>query len=206
MSDPVSSQRWTDLEQELGDIRDAMTSADHGLLRQFGVSEMMWSLGLASVARVAFEGECWWPDSHGEQAILTPVRLPLRPGLEALYPMSWVTGGTLLDVAATMPDTSEHSYLRKGLGSVLGVIEPQLVNPEPVRVWRSPISWLRAGGKGIVLLTDSLDIAFDILVQIRTPVAEDLEHWRKLRAAFERPFRAPTILVPSKAASQFHDG
>ncbi len=63
---------------------------------------------------------------------------------------------------------------------------------EPVPVFRSPISWLRSGGAGVVVL--DWDWAFDLLLGHEL-VAEDIQLGNRLQGAL-----MPSIWVMEAAA------
>jgi hypothetical protein len=83
-----------------------------------------------------------------------------------------------------------------GIGWALGqssVLRPRLSEELPVH--RTPLSWLGAGAKGIVVL--NVRLARSYLGDAGPLMAEDAKHRRELAAALAQP--VPRILVPSTA-------
>ena len=74
--------------------------------------------------------------------------------IEAVDPLRCVRKGPVVDLVGFHPGCRERFALRTGNGVVLGAIEPQYLEPEPVPVWDDVTDWLRAGCRGIVLLTN----------------------------------------------------
>ncbi len=76
----------------------------------------------------------------------------------------------------------------------------EVVMDEPVRVFRTPLAWLRAGAPadGLVVLND--DIARREMV-FHSVVAEDLAHGLVLDRLLTIPAQRPQIRVPRKAAA-----
>lgn len=62
-------------------------------------------------------------------------------------------------------------------------------------VWRDPLSWLRSGRKGVVIVRPRLAAAW--LCDAGPLLAEDALHGLELRKALTRP--APRILVPTRS-------
>ncbi len=87
--------------------------------------------------------------------------------------------------------------LRVGAGVLLGFDEA--TGPamgEPLRIWRSPFSWLRSGGNGCCVV-GSWDVARQHLPQGRQLVAEDVAHARELD---ERLSYRPRVLIERPAS------
>jgi hypothetical protein len=74
--------------------------------------------------------------------------------IEAVDSLRCVRKGPVVDLVGFHPGCRERFALRTGNGVVLGAIEPQYLEPEPVPVWDDVTDWLRAGCRGIVLLTN----------------------------------------------------
>ncbi len=194
------SPAYSDLEQELAELRGAMTADDHALLSDLGVPEQMYSHGLASVGRVAFAGTRWRPDANGVTAIIIAVRVPDRPGLEALHPGSAVRFGQLRDLAAFRPD-QPHAFARRfGIAPVLGVVGPQLLDPPPVLMWETPLRWLQASGDGLVILEWRAEIIAEVATQIDRPTTETAALRDKLLAIYERDRWKPKFYLPRPGA------
>jgi hypothetical protein len=124
---------------------------------------------------------CWGRES--KPAILMPV-----------YDLQ----GDLVDLAAWDPETNRVSTWR-GLAWALGqdtVFAGRL--SEGLLVHRTPLDWLRADCKGVVILNPS--VARGYLVDAGPLIAEDAKHRRELAVILTQPL--PRILVPSATASR----
>ena len=84
------------------------------------------------------------------------------------------------DLAAWQPSTG-RLMTRLGAVGVLGQREAEDarddINARPVRVWRTPLNWLRAGRRGVVII--DREIGAYILSDL--PVIPDAEHGRALK-------------------------
>jgi hypothetical protein len=114
----------------------------------------------------------------------------------ALQPVEDASGG-VVDVIAWDPAEPDHSRLLTGDGEALGLIELELVREgEAIMVYATPHSWLRAGGRGLCLLTHDWVVAQRILIGERELAAETIELGDRLeRMLSYRP--SPAIFVPS---------
>lgn len=105
--------------------------------------------------------------------------------------------GRLVDLAAWNPATKRlGTWL--GFGWALGqnsVLRPRL--SKGLLIHSTPLSWMRAGAKGIVLLNAGL--ARDYLRDAGPLIAEDGKHRRELAAALAQPL--PRILVAPAASN-----
>lgn len=159
-----------------------------------------WPLAyLVGRARIEWlEGGLYSPAPDGEPAWIIPCRRdPEELGFETLNPAAATLYGDSIDLVAVEPGRGGRIATRRGVATTLGNIEPQIVQPEPVAVWRSPWRWLLSGGRGLVLLGSPLD-HYQILSGLAAIIAEDLPHARELRAIVERPFPAPPVLVADR--------
>jgi hypothetical protein len=78
---------------------------------------------------------------------------------------------------------------------------PELVEPGPTRVWRTPLSWFRADCEGLVMLTPERGKHYRLLSQLQGGIiTEDDDHAREARDIIERPWPAPRVW----AASEVH--
>ncbi|UQD98211.1 hypothetical protein [Bradyrhizobium japonicum] len=102
----------------------------------------------------------------------------------------------MIDIAAWQPET-ERLAVWRGDGFALG--ERQIHHPNPLaaglQVFRSPLDWLRADRRGIVLVRDQFARA--VLADVPVLVAEDEHHRKKLQELFL--FSGPQIIVPEVA-------
>lgn len=161
-----------------------------------GVSPEAIAAATPAIARITVAGDIYQPDRAGGIAFLVPVRLdhPVTP--EAADPAETVRAGAIVDLLAFHP-THPHCWaLRCDAGEWLGAIEPQYLNPPPVPVWRSPLAWLRAGCRGLVILSTASADRYRVLAGCRGGVvAEDAGHAAELRATLTRPWPIPRIIV-----------
>ena len=100
----------------------------------------------------------------------------------------------LVDLVAVDVDHPDRFWRRRGEALVLGnaFLEIAGEEGEPVTVFRNPLSWLRSGGAGVVVL--DWDWAPDLLLGLDL-IAEDLELGERLSAALR-----PDIWVKDAAA------
>jgi hypothetical protein len=65
----------------------------------------------------------------------------------------------------------------------------------PMPIWRTPMSWLRSGRDGLVLLRP--DAAFHYLSELSTVAAEDFEHAQEIQRLLRPPMPRTKILIPT---------
>ena len=107
--------------------------------------------------------------------------------------------GKPIDLVAWCEKKPERWRLRVGAASWLGCIPPQYLKPEPVPIYRSPLSWLRKRCIGLVPLARERSEIYRLLVGcVSGTIAEDTEHAAVLRAVLEHPFRAPPVYVADR--------
>jgi hypothetical protein len=150
---------------------------------------------------IAFNGAAdrFYPDETGYKAWVIPicVAVPAEPDvIEAVDPLDVISTGPVIDLVAFHPAFPDHWALRTGTAAVLGAIEPQYCDSDPVPVHRDISDWLRGGCSGIVLLTHDRHEAHRTLCQIQYIDTEDKQHKRELEAlaAVPRPV-SPRITV-----------
>jgi hypothetical protein len=98
-----------------------------------------------------------------------------------------------IDVVAWQPQAQRIGSWR-GLAWGLGqdrAYDARIGHDDALPVWRSPLDWLRADRRGIVILRPGL--AGHFLDDAGPLLAEDPEHGRELKRALARP--GPRILV-----------
>ncbi len=100
----------------------------------------------------------------------------------------------LVDLVAVDLDRPERHWRRRGEALVLGAAYLDIAahEGEPVPVFKTPLSWLRSGGAGVVVLDWSW--AREVLVNHEL-IAEDVELGNRLEAALK-----PEIWVMEAAA------
>lgn len=152
-------------------------------------------LGRVRTATIRVVGELFEFDEQGVEAYITPVRGDPAGEFELPEAEAVLDHLPLLDLVAWHPDAPGHWALWRGSVAVLGLIEPQYLEPFPVTVHRDVLGWLRASCKGLVLLTRGESESFGLLHRISTIAAEDREHAEFLILLAERPQPLPTILV-----------
>jgi len=135
------------------------------------------------------------PDEEGGHAFVIPVRVESTVTPEAFDPAAAVRDGGAVDLVAFHPAKPHRWALRCGNAEWLGAIEPQYLAPDSVRVWRTPLAWLQAGCRGIVLLSPERVSRYRTLSCLHSIVAEDLEHASELRRILERPWPAPQVIT-----------
>jgi hypothetical protein len=121
-------------------------------------------------ARSRFE-----PREHGVPAwvlLVCVVDARFEEEIEAVDPLRCVSKGPVVDLVGFHPGCREQFALRTGNGVVLGAIAPQHLAPEPVPVWDDITDWLRAGCRGIVLLTNDRHQRVRILRRIESIEAQ----------------------------------
>ena len=136
-------------------------------------------------------GKLYWPNPAGKPAWILPVRTA-----DLAYPAEWIevgdpediiSRGPILDMIAFAPSRPRCWALRLGEAPVLGVIEPQYLRPDPVLIHRDIVTWLRAGCRGIMLLTRDPYEAGRILRQCEIVEVEDSAHKAELDRLINLP-------------------
>lgn len=99
---------------------------------------------------------------------------------EPAFTVAVISNGGMVDITAWQPETSRLAVWC-GDGFALG--ERQIHHPNPLvqglRVFRSPIGWLRSGRCGIVIIRSKFARA--ILSQVPLLIAEDDQHRSELQ-------------------------
>jgi hypothetical protein len=130
---------------------------------------------------------------------------PVRPVGERLFEIAddgvWAVlqpieddSGEVVDVVGWHPARPDRWRLLTGQGEALGLLELRLADP-PI-IYATPLAWLRAGGRGLCLLSDDYAVAQRVLIGERELTAETIELGDQLeRILSYRP--SPAIFVPS---------
>ncbi len=144
--------------------------------------------GLAPVRQT--RGDRFEFADNGKPAIVIPCYDTI-PGLLDANPERHVE--ELRDLVAVDVDWPNRFWRRRGKALVLGAAYLEIAGQElaPVPVFRNPLTWLRSGGGGIVVLDWAY--ARDLLLD-HVLIAEDVELGTRLEAAL-----APSILVMEAA-------
>jgi hypothetical protein len=144
------------------------------------------------------------PDPAGKQAWVLPVRT-----VNLAYPAEWIEVGDLedviscgpmLDLIAFAPSRPGHWALRLGEAPVIGAIDPQYLDPDPVPVHRDVTDWLRAGCRGVMLLTGDPHEAGRILRHCEKVEAEDAAHKAELDRLINLPPYVGTTVTVRRAS------
>jgi hypothetical protein len=186
-----------------------MTAADARALIAQGIPVRAVALVCPVPVRIAIDvaGDLYWPDPDGRPAWALPVCAadPIDPRrTETADPAAVVGTGPIIDLVAFSPAAPSRWALRRGAAMVLGAIEPQYLDPPPVPIHRDVTDWLRAGCRGLVLLTRDPHEAGCILRECQTIEAEDAGHAAELRRLVLLPPYCDTRVtvrpVPRRAA------
>jgi hypothetical protein len=186
-----------DLKSELLAAAAQLDTADRAALIGLGVwADDIDRFRMCGVERIRLSGTLYEPDPDGVPAIITPVRVdtPLTP--ESTNPRPYVRGGPIVDLVAWHPAQPESWALRRGVAEWIGCIEPQYLDPDPVRVHRSVLEWLRAGCSGLVLLSEEPADQYRTLSWCRGGIiAADARHSKMLRKTLSRPWPYPKVMA-----------
>lgn len=99
--------------------------------------------------------------------------------------------GAVIDLVAWHPRTGRIGSAERSAGWLAG---GYLSDDEPVLVHPDPLSWLRAGRTGVVVVHE--DLARPALLSMRTLQAADVAHGEALQAMLAK-VRLPRIVVPA---------
>ena len=195
----------------VGELEASVTELERrggiGWLRQFGISlQTVVAIGAigAAVARPADDG--LYATSEEGAAGHDVLVVPVCTEREAVLSPWGDYHPPLIDLIALDPRSPERWRLRLGLADALGAwgiseaTNPNLIDrdPPPLRLNRNPLSWLRDGGTGTVILHPST--AQFLLCGVRQVIAEDEPHAAELhRHLNRRPPGTPTIMFPQHA-------
>jgi hypothetical protein len=187
------SSGLVDLDAEMTAAFGRLDAAHARRLDALGVPRALIMGGMVGLGQVRIAGDFYEPDEHGGGVYVTPIRVHGETP-ESPDPASTLARGILADLVAWRPDRPGCWRTRCGAVSWLGAIEPQYSCPLPVSLWRDPLNWLRAGARGLVVLTDSLIDRWHLLNACRGGIeAEDRSHAAEIRAALAHPFPAPAV-------------
>ena len=163
---------------------DRIADAIYGRPGPFGVEHTSIELVLGAAPVLPVGDSLFEIDNAGRWAVLQPVA---------------AAGGEVVDVVAYHPANPDCCRLLTGEGEALGLLELELLGDgDTVICYETPLSWIRAGGRGMCLLTDDWAVAQRILTGERRVGAETAELGRLLdRLLRYRP--APQVLVLEQA-------
>jgi hypothetical protein len=183
--------KTAELESELRQALCGMTPKHFARLQAAGIDAAV-PIG---VSRIAVDGDRYspWGDTTG-CAFIVPVRVDWSDTPESTRGIEAVRSGNLIDLLALCPERSDRWALRLGDADWIGTMPPQYGNPDPVRIWRSPVRWLQSGCRGLVMLTRSGADIYRILSGCDTlHVEDDPEHERELLRILTRPWPVPKV-------------
>jgi hypothetical protein len=201
---PVAIYRWregravtgADLAAEHRVMLLAMGPDDLRPLLAAGISPRTIAMVTPAFSRIAVDGYTYQPDPAGGAAIVLPVRVESWVTPEAADPLKTLRDGAIVDLLAFHPAFPLRWALRRDAAEWLGALEPQYLDPETVCVRRSPLAWLRAGCRGLVVLSPEPAARYRILAECRGGIlAEDNEHAAELMATLAWPRSAPRVIV-----------
>jgi hypothetical protein len=182
--------RAADLAAEMRAAAIAMELRDFAQLREMGITRLMAGIGrVRDVGDGLYEPE---DSPWGHWRWITPVCVQFPDTPESTDPMT--ACDQLIDLVAWHEARPEHWLLRTGDALWLGAIQPQCFGPDPVHVWRSPLSWIRNGCIGLVPLSRKrYDINYLLTCCIGGVRAEDPAHAAQLRHILEYPVAHPPV-------------
>jgi hypothetical protein len=186
-----------DLDAEFEAAQSALTETQAAQLIAAGVPPLIVKLRTIGAARIALNlpGTIYEPLEIGERAFIVAVRVDHPDTPESAEAEFVPDYGDLVDLVAVHPSDPAEWATRRDAATWLGAIPPQLCEPEPVRIFRSPLSWLRSGRCGLCVLTRKWQEAQAVLLRCRQIEAEDREHARELCQLLERRHSIPCIRV-----------
>ncbi len=149
------------------------------------------AVDMCGTARIRPDSELYQPDDDGLEAVIVPV----------------FDGGETVDLLAFRLSEPDRWWLRIGAAAFLGGdVLGDVALDEPVRAFKTPLSWLRAGAPadGLVILAPNGDIAVDVLARrelvLFSIMVEDLVHGLELDRLLTIPAERPRISVPVRPA------
>lgn len=159
---------------------------------QWGDIQRLLNLGIPALAigvprvlvkaRVAFEGRYSFDfDEGGDIALIIPA----------------IEDGVVADLCAWQPKSGRlASWLGHAKALGWGELYAPNLSGEPLKVWASPLGWLKAGRRGIVPI-DIASVARSLVIwgdHVSAIVCENPEHGRAIKAAFTP--KPPRVLTP----------
>ncbi len=144
--------------------------------------DFWWGAGLPGLANINLTTGGKFEFAHtGKPALIVPVYDTIPGNLDA-NPERHVEH--LIDLVAVNVDQPDHFWRRRCGALVLGNAFLEIAGQEraPVPVFKNPLTWLRAGGAGIVVL--DWDYARDLLLDHEL-IAEDLDLGAALEGALK---------------------
>jgi len=186
----------------LDDFHDAQARVDRSniakKLANAGITiKARMSVGGIGVAEITINGRTYEPTEPGlgKMAIILPVYQGPIP-----TPTNFVEDPALIDLLAFSSRRPSQWWLRRDTATILGdAVLDELFLDAPLHVFRNPLSWLRAGGDGVVVL-DWVSARRELPVSCRKFVAEDASHAREVYRKLTIPAIVPDVYVARGAA------
>jgi hypothetical protein len=194
--------RNIDLDGEVCASHAAATPAWREKMIAAGIPAKSIAFGWCGVTRCLVEGGIFQPVDHGTEMVIVPVKHGDAVSPVWSHPDEIVRYGEVVDLIAFDLVNPLRWYQRTGLATWLGCIPPQLIDPDPVPIWRHPLNWLRSGGVGLTPLTRSGRETRELLLGVGKILAEDAHHAAQLKRALERPLSIPPIFIPDSATER----
>jgi hypothetical protein len=185
------------LAREMREAFGAMQPRDIDQVVGLGIPEILirhfQMIGLARVGEDR-SGTLWQPEPFGRWAYITPYLVQYADTPESTRPDIFPLIGNIVDLVAWCEKAPERWRLRTGAATWLGCIPPQYMEPEPVPIYRSPLSWLRHRCVGLVPLARERSEVYRLLAGCASGlIGEDERHAYELREILKRPFQAPPV-------------
>lgn len=185
---------------------DALCNTGAGALDPLvraGVTQRGLALCAPALIRLHLNGSALFvPDPDSTlSAFIAPVRVDHPQTPESLDIEAAITDGAIVDLVAFVPALKVRWALRTGAAEWLGACEPQYMEPDPVRLYRSPLDWLRASCEGLVCLATEPREVYRFLTRFYAISVEDEEHADELRQILDRPFYHPEIMIGGRRSN-----
>jgi hypothetical protein len=207
------AHRLSDLESELIDARSAWTARDRQRATDAGIP-LCWADGRLGKGYFTFHADGAAAPSAREivktgPCIVIPVYVDATsPTCDARDPEATVLGtdpdAELIDLALFRPGRPDIFATRLGVAEWLGAIDFQCALSPPVRIFRDPLDWLRAGGDGLFLLTPNRLERYRILSGLNGIEVSSDRHAAEIRRTLDRPWPKPRVVVTRAAGEPHH--
>lgn len=190
-----------DLIDELAEAAAAARPEHFDALVAAGVSSAYLRRGPArfGIAEIDVDGDGYYqPAPTGEAAFIIPA-VPLVAPWEDGFPVEDVA-----DLVAWFPRDPRRWWRRSGMAPILNpdAIDPAAWYRAPLDVRSTPLAWLRASGRGIVLLDPEANLRL-WLGDVRTVHADDIDLGEQLERRMREPsWRAPRVLVAAPSLTR----
>jgi hypothetical protein len=186
------AQHW--LADEFDAQAAAATREDLDALAAAGVSRDFLWMGPArfGVAEIEADGDrTYQPIKGGTNTVIVPAD-PLPP-LSDPACLDWDPGDL---IAFRLADPSRW-WVRTGAAPFLGFSAVEYAEHfrTPLRLWSSPLAWLRAAGDGAVILDPAIDLRL-WLGSVGTIHADGIELGEEIERGLRTVARLPQIRVP----------